>query len=154
MINFQLRCVTMFGNSFGSKQPPSIAIFGLNWSRPPLLMLFILRRITQNSQIRFYSTAAARSIPKSSSPIEQLEQHGARILRIVQKRVEERANLLSQMSDDMSSPEDIKSLRQAKELEPLKMAWDNWQTNRQVRAIFLFFCIYMNRFRLRCVLSQ
>jgi peptide chain release factor 1 len=102
-------------------------------------MLFILRRITQNSQIRFYSTAAARSISKSSSPIEQLEQHGARILRIVQKRVEERANLLSQMSDDMSSPEDIKSLRQAKELEPLKMAWDNWQTNRQVRAIFLFF---------------
>lgn len=98
-------------------------------------MLFILRRLTQAPLYRAYSTATARLTPnKSTSVVEQLEQHGARILRIVQKRVEERASLLSHMSDDMSSPEDIKSLRQAKELEPLKIAWDNWQTNRQVRA--------------------
>jgi hypothetical protein len=54
----------------------------------------------------------------------------------MQKRVEERANLLAQMSEDMSSPEDIKRARQVKELEPLKAAWDEWETNRQVHMLF------------------
>lgn len=107
-------------------------------------MLFILRRILRAQLFRSYSTAT-RPTSKTVSAFEQLEQNGARILRIVQKRVEERANLLSQMSDDMSSPEDIKSLRQAKELEPLQIAWDDWQANRQVRAACFFYFIFLRQ---------
>lgn len=105
-------------------------------------MLFLLRQIKHASIrpaiTRLYSAAVVRTSPASSSKtlsaIDQLEHDGARILRTVQKRVEERTKLLSQISDEMSTPEDIKHARQAKELEPLKAAWDEWETNRQVRV--------------------
>jgi len=59
---------------------------------------------------RVYSIASTRSIPshsKTLSAIDQLEQDGARILRTVQTRVEERDDLVACSLDDMSSPEDI-----------------------------------------------
>jgi len=92
---------------------------------------------------RVYSIASTRSIPshsKTLSAIDQLEQDGARILRTVQTRVEERDDLVACSLDDMSSPEDIKRAKRVKELEPLKIAWDEWQANRQVRWAYV--CIF------------
>jgi hypothetical protein len=95
-----------------------------------MLMLSVLRRI-QKVSLRSYS-ATAQSSSKVLSAIEQLEQDGARLLRTVQKRVEQRAKLLAQLSEDSSSLEDVKRMRQAKDLEPLKVAWDEWERNRRV----------------------
>ncbi|KAJ7449955.1 peptide chain release factor 1 [Mycena latifolia] len=66
-----------------------------------------------------------------SSAIQQIERDGARILRIVKKRVDERASIASQISESMSSPEDILRLKQLKETEPIQEAWDNWITTRE-----------------------
>lgn len=85
-----------------------------------------IKHVSLRPHTRLYSITSIR-------PIDQLEHDGARILRVVQKRVEERAKLLTQMSEDTSSPGDFKLARQAKELDPLKAAWDQWETNRQVR---------------------
>ncbi|KIM75117.1 hypothetical protein PILCRDRAFT_827528 [Piloderma croceum F 1598] len=101
-------------------------------------MQTLLRRIKQvplRPYTRVYSVASTRSIPsrsKTLSVIDQLEQDGARILRTVQTRVEERDDLVASSLDDISSPEDITRAKRVKELEPLKMAWDEWQTNRQL----------------------
>jgi len=97
-------------------------------------MLTLVYRIKHIPYSRIYSAASARlsQFSKSLSSIDLLEQDGARILRTVQKRVEERANLLAEISEDMSHPADVKRLRQIKELEPLKQAWDQWETNRQL----------------------
>ena len=95
-----------------------------------------IKHVPLRPYTRVYSIASTRSIPSHSntlSAIDQLEQDGARILRTVQTRVEERNDLVAYSLDDMSSAEDIKRAKRVKELEPLKMAWDEWQTNRQVR---------------------
>lgn len=137
----------MFGKCFGTKQMPENFPFLRTTNYLMQSFLCRIKHITLRSYTRTYSTASARSIPsspKSLTAIDQLEQDGARILRTVQKRVEERDNLLAQISEDMSSPEDIKCARQAKELEPLKMAWDEWQTNRQVHIFSGLVCPYFD----------
>lgn len=106
-------------------------------------LLWRIKHVPLCLQLRLYSVASARPShfpPKSLSAIDQLEKDGARILRAVRKRVEERTNILAQMSEDMSSPEDIKRARQVKQLERLKTAWDEWETNRQVRRFFRSLC--------------
>jgi peptide chain release factor 1 len=107
-----------------------------------LALAYKVKHIPIRPYTRIYSAASARpsqSSSKALSVLDILEQDGARILRTVQKRVEERANLLAQMSEDMSSPEDIKRVRQIRELEPLQLAWDEWETNQQVRPSS---CVY------------
>nr|GAT53296.1 predicted protein [Mycena chlorophos] len=66
-----------------------------------------------------------------STGIQQIEKDGARILRIVKKRVDERALLTSQLSESMSTPEDITRLKQLKESEPIQEAWDEWAKTRE-----------------------
>ncbi|KAF7338172.1 RF-PROK-I domain-containing protein [Mycena venus] len=66
-----------------------------------------------------------------SSAIQQIEKDGARILRIVKKRVDERAAIASQISETMASPEDIMRLKQLKETEPIQEAWDQWVSTRE-----------------------
>ncbi|KAF7305033.1 RF-PROK-I domain-containing protein [Mycena kentingensis (nom. inval.)] len=66
-----------------------------------------------------------------SSGIQQIEKDGARILRIVKKRVDERALLTSQLSESLSTPADITRLKQLKESEPIQQAWDIWLKTRQ-----------------------
>ncbi|KAJ7087894.1 hypothetical protein C8R44DRAFT_820088 [Mycena epipterygia] len=66
-----------------------------------------------------------------SSAIRQIEKDGARILRIVKKRIDERASIASQISETMSSPEDILRLKQLKETEPIQNAWDDWIATRE-----------------------
>ena len=116
------------------RQRISIFLFSLL-----MQLLCRIKHLPLRPYSRIYSVALARSSQSSSkslSAIDQLEQDGARILRAVQKRLDDRASLLAQISEDMSSPEDIKRARQAKELEPLQVAWDEWETNRQVRRSF------------------
>ncbi|KAJ8502747.1 hypothetical protein ONZ45_g11475 [Pleurotus djamor] len=64
--------------------------------------------------------------------IEQLEKDGARILRIVEKRMKEREALISQMSDAVSSAEDIKRAKALRETESLQEAWTEWKKTRQL----------------------
>lgn len=73
----------------------------------------------------------AEAHPAASNIIHELENDGARILQAVKKRVKVRDELLANMSEDMSSPEDIARARQLKELEPLHEAWSNWTHARQ-----------------------
>lgn len=128
----------LFGYAFGSKQrfPSACELPELGIASP--LMFSAIRQLRQNplhSFTRRYAAAAAsRSTQTSHSALEQIERDGARLLKTVQRRVEERASLLALISDDMSSPDDVKNLIKAKELEPLKDAWDEWETNRQVRV--------------------
>ncbi|KAF5385425.1 hypothetical protein D9757_002987 [Collybiopsis confluens] len=59
-------------------------------------------------------------------------EHSSRILRAVQRRINERANIRSQLSEDMSSPQDIAKLRQLKDSEPLQKVWDKWTSALKV----------------------
>jgi hypothetical protein len=43
-----------------------------------------------------------------------------------------------QLSDDMSSKEDIARIREIRALEPLSQAWEVWKKDRVVRFILLF----------------
>ncbi|KAF7977534.1 hypothetical protein HWV62_3306 [Athelia sp. TMB] len=97
-------------------------------------MLRLLLRVNHASCRAYSQTAAHRTAPAApkSFAIEQLEREGARILKTVQRRVAERHSLLSQVSEDMSSPNDIKFSKQAKELEPLDHAWQEWKRNREL----------------------
>lgn len=104
----------------------------------PFLMFSVVRQLRP---IPFHSFAcrcisAATSSKSIPSTLEQIERDGARLLKTVQRRIEKRASLLAQISNDMPSPDDIKNLIKAKELEPLKDAWDEWEANRQVRVAF------------------
>lgn len=118
-----------FGNNFGTKQTFSLVFGALQFMQT---LLCRVTHIPLNPYTRIFSITT-RPFSQSSSFIEHIERDGARILRTVQKRVNERANILAQISEDMSSPEDIKRAKQAKELEPLREAWDEWRKNRQVR---------------------
>jgi peptide chain release factor 1 len=64
--------------------------------------------------------------------IRQLETDSARVLRIVRKRVDERTKLLDELSEGTMSSSDIKKARQAKELEPLHSAWDEWESTKSL----------------------
>ncbi|KAK7434187.1 Peptide chain release factor 1, mitochondrial [Stygiomarasmius scandens] len=70
-----------------------------------------------------------RSFSTLSARLQQ--QDGSRILRVVQRRIDERANIRSQISDEMSTSEDIARLRQLKESEPLQEAWDDWTNTKK-----------------------
>ncbi|KAF8433964.1 release factor [Boletus edulis BED1] len=87
-----------------------------------------LRRSAQHVRVRSNHTQLVLS---SANAIDQLENDGARILRAVRKRVETRKELLSKMSEGMSSPEDIARARHVKELEPLHDAWTSWSKTRK-----------------------
>ncbi|KAG8924083.1 hypothetical protein FRC02_010663, partial [Tulasnella sp. 418] len=64
---------------------------------------------------------------------EQLERDASRILRVVQKRVEERERLLKEEENPESSPssEQIQRAKLIKQLEPLHEAWNQWKQARE-----------------------
>ncbi|KAJ7595896.1 hypothetical protein C8J56DRAFT_923529 [Mycena floridula] len=72
--------------------------------------MFLLRR---------YATAA-------------IPQDGARILRVVEKRVQERMKMRAMLSDNMASPENIARMKYLKDSEALQHAWDEWTESRQL----------------------
>ncbi|KAJ3508523.1 hypothetical protein NMY22_g16587 [Coprinellus aureogranulatus] len=78
------------------------------------------------------TAVAAKQAKEKLDPVQLLEQQHGRLLRVVKKRVDERATILSQISEDMSSPEDVNRLKQVKEMEPLQNAWDRWAENRKL----------------------
>ncbi|KAG6844395.1 hypothetical protein H0H87_007207 [Tephrocybe sp. NHM501043] len=53
-------------------------------------------------------------------------------MRILEKRVEERRRITSELSEELSTPSDITRLKQLKETEPLQAAWDQWNNTRQL----------------------
>ncbi|KAF8625699.1 hypothetical protein AX15_005267 [Amanita polypyramis BW_CC] len=77
---------------------------------------------------------AAALHDKRLAPLQQLENENARILQVIRKKIEERTSLQSQLTPDMSTPEDIKCLKQLKETEPLQNAWDQWNESCQLLA--------------------
>ncbi|KAJ3987785.1 peptide chain release factor 1 [Lentinula detonsa] len=81
----------------------------------PLCFRHSFRRISTFSPLRQQKLAS-----------KDVFKDGSRILRVVQRRIDERANIQSQLSDDMASPEDVHRLRQLKESELLQEAWDHW----------------------------
>lgn len=82
--------------------------------------------------------------------LAKLDADHARVLRAVQNRVAMRAKLqsevrkcellpgrflpLQQLSDEMSSPEDIARIRKLRETEELGNAWKAWTETREVRG--------------------
>lgn len=101
------------------------------------------------TSLRRFAVAATKAAEKSTpNVITQLEHENVRLLRVVKKRVEERNLLLSQvsthsvyhthtlivfqLSEEMSSPEDVLRLKQLKESKALQTAWDEWAQTRQV----------------------
>ncbi|KAK7062603.1 Peptide chain release factor 1, mitochondrial [Paramarasmius palmivorus] len=54
------------------------------------------------------------------------------MLRVLERRITERTRIQTQLSDDLSSPEDISRLRHLKETESLQSAWDEWITNKKL----------------------
>ncbi|RDB26689.1 Peptide chain release factor 1 [Hypsizygus marmoreus] len=63
---------------------------------------------------------------------DQADHKNVRIVRILEKRIEERKRLFSELSEEMSSPDDISRLKQLKESEPLQVAWDDLVRTRQL----------------------
>lgn len=70
--------------------------------------------------------------PPSNDAKHFNDKKHARLLRVVEKRVEERKRLLCKISEEMSSPEDVSRLKLFKESEPLQAAWDNWIQTQQL----------------------
>ncbi|KAG6866164.1 hypothetical protein C0991_008118 [Blastosporella zonata] len=81
-------------------------------------------QVGSSSRIRFASTSRA-SAPTPDSK-------NARIMRILEKRVEDRKRLTAELSEDLSTPGDITRLKQLKETEPLQAAWDQWINTQQL----------------------
>ncbi|KAF8816421.1 release factor [Phlegmacium glaucopus] len=79
---------------------------------------------------RRFSAVAAKAT--TIDAVQKLEHDYSRLLRVVEKRIDDRKHLASKISDDMSSSEDIANLKQLKESEPLQNAWDNWIQARQL----------------------
>ncbi|KAK2460007.1 hypothetical protein APHAL10511_008013 [Amanita phalloides] len=77
---------------------------------------------------RRYATVVKRSASQG------LEDGNARLLRVVHKKIQERASLQSQLTPDMSTRDDVKLLKQLKETEALQDAWNKWNDARQLLA--------------------
>ncbi|KAK0206749.1 peptide chain release factor 1 [Desarmillaria ectypa] len=55
-----------------------------------------------------------------------------RLLRVVEKRINERTQILSQISEGTSKPEDIARLKKIKESDRLQEAWDELNNSRRL----------------------
>jgi len=112
------------------------------------------------SSLRHYVRAARPAhFLRHSSTLAQLEESGSRILRVIKGRVQERVRLQGlvststsldrlatitshcsfQLTETLSTPEDIANLRRLKETEPIQEAWDEWSTQREVRAFISYY---------------
>lgn len=54
------------------------------------------------------------------------------ILRVVQQRATDAARLRSQLSETLSTPQDIITLRKLRQLEPIHDAWIDWERNTRL----------------------
>ncbi|KAF8154628.1 hypothetical protein B0H34DRAFT_752636 [Crassisporium funariophilum] len=79
----------------------------------------------------WHRTFAALAKPTIDA-VKLLEADHSRLIRIVKKRIDERAIIHSRISEEMSTPEDIAYLKQLKESEPLQTAWDTWTHTRHL----------------------
>ncbi|KDR79099.1 hypothetical protein GALMADRAFT_265618 [Galerina marginata CBS 339.88] len=79
-------------------------------------------------------TFCARSLRVHRRPFTSLadiERSNASLLRVVQRRVDERKGLLQRITQDASALDDKVVLRRFKELEPLEDAWNSWKGTRK-----------------------
>ncbi|EPQ51562.1 release factor [Gloeophyllum trabeum ATCC 11539] len=89
-----------------------------------------LRPLLRRPPQPWHRQAAALAAKRPEFP-EQLDLNNAKILRVVEKKVAERANLLKSVNES-SGHNDIARSKQLKELEPLKEAWDDWSQTLQL----------------------
>ncbi|KAF5310003.1 hypothetical protein D9619_010421 [Psilocybe cf. subviscida] len=80
---------------------------------------------------RARSFATAQPKESKLDILAKLDADHARVLRAVQNRVAMRAKLQSELSDEMSSPEDIARIRKLRETEELGNAWKAWTETRE-----------------------
>ncbi|KAF9465849.1 hypothetical protein BDZ94DRAFT_1319841 [Collybia nuda] len=98
-------------------------------------MLSLLSRWTRPSvqTLRYFTISAGQQAQRNfRNTNEKPERKSARLLRIVEKRIEERRRLQSELSGDISTPSDITRLKNLKESEPLQSAWDKWQETQKL----------------------
>ncbi|KAG6837018.1 hypothetical protein H0H93_016225 [Arthromyces matolae] len=65
-------------------------------------------------------------------PLPTSSSKNARILRILDKRIEERKQLSSELSENLANPSDIPKLKQLKETEPIQAAWEELVRTREL----------------------
>ncbi|CAE6398625.1 unnamed protein product [Rhizoctonia solani] len=80
---------------------------------------------------RFASTLSTHA--SSSSALKQIEHESGRLLRVVEKRVAERARAEREIAEntDMSLKDQIARSRLLKEFEPLDKTWSEWLSARE-----------------------
>ncbi|KAG6914824.1 hypothetical protein DXG01_015125 [Tephrocybe rancida] len=78
------------------------------------------------------NSSLVRFASSSRAPPPTAGSKNVRIMRILEKRVEDRKRLTSELSEELSTPSDITRLKQLKETEPLQNAWDQWINTRQL----------------------
>ncbi|KAG5337256.1 hypothetical protein C0989_010045 [Termitomyces sp. Mn162] len=89
-------------------------------------MFSLLRCFRLQARNPFLARFASRAPPPAANA------KNVRLVRILEKRVEDRKRLASELSEDLSSPSDISRLKQLKETEPLQAAWDQLVNTRQL----------------------
>ncbi|EJD35444.1 release factor [Auricularia subglabra TFB-10046 SS5] len=79
----------------------------------------------------WYSVAPPKSNAARREYLGQLERDGAKALKVIGKRVQQRARLVQQVDHSASDNEQIKIAKTLKELEPVQEAWDEWSRARE-----------------------
>ncbi|KAH7105272.1 release factor [Auriculariales sp. MPI-PUGE-AT-0066] len=83
---------------------------------------------------RLAATAVAAPTKAIAGRLEflnQLERDGAKTLKVIAKRVDQRAKLVEQVDPASSDKEQIKLAKQLKALEPVQEAWDQWLRSKE-----------------------
>ncbi|KAJ3569151.1 hypothetical protein NP233_g5240 [Leucocoprinus birnbaumii] len=96
-------------------------------------MFRLLRPLVLRQPLIQQKTYAVTANPNQASVnvLHNIEKEHERLLRVVERRIAERKTMYSQLTDEMSTPDDIAKLKQLKESEPLQDAWDKWLKARE-----------------------
>ncbi|KZV94479.1 release factor [Exidia glandulosa HHB12029] len=87
---------------------------------------------TRRVNIRLaYSASPSASQRAGLDNLNVIERDGAKILKVIEKRVGQRARLVQQVDHTAADKESIKLAKTLKELEPLQEAWDEWMRAKE-----------------------
>ncbi|KAG9124122.1 hypothetical protein FRC07_012749 [Ceratobasidium sp. 392] len=91
---------------------------------------FLPRRFVQLA--RFASTTVPK-LRSNASPLEKIEYDSHRLLRVVERKVQERTRAEKELSEspEMSMKEQIDRSKLLKEVEPLDKTWKEWLSARE-----------------------
>ncbi|KAG8736356.1 hypothetical protein FRC10_009405 [Ceratobasidium sp. 414] len=82
--------------------------------------------------VRLASTVAPK-LRNNASPLEKIEHDSHRLLRVVERKVQEKARAERELSEnpEMTVKDQIERLRLVKEVEPLERTWKEWLSARE-----------------------